>query len=91
MAKGWLEYHRRWLVVFDNAKGPDAIASLLPDGTGGNVLITSRAHADWRTLHAQPWALDVWQRAESRKFLRERTDEQDINVVDAVAEALDAS
>ncbi|MCA1679885.1 MAG: tetratricopeptide repeat protein, partial [Actinobacteria bacterium] len=76
------------LVVFDNAPGPAAIAGLLPEGSGGHVLITSRAHADWRALRAQPLALDVWRRTESREFLRERTGEQDVGVVDAVAEAL---
>jgi tetratricopeptide (TPR) repeat protein len=84
----WLERNGRWLVVFDNAPGPNAIAGLLPEGAGGHVLITSRAHADWRALHAQPVALDVWQRAESRRFLAQRTGEQDNNAIDAIAEAL---
>jgi Tfp pilus assembly protein PilF len=88
VAKGWLEHNGRWLLVFDNAPDPDAIAELLPEGDGGHVLITSRAHADWRALRARPLALDVWQRAESREFLRERTGEQDVSVLDAVAEAL---
>jgi DNA-binding SARP family transcriptional activator len=87
-ARGWLEHNGRWLLVFDNATGPDAIAGLLPEGTGGHVVITSRAHADWGALHVQPLALDVWRRAESSEFLRGRTGEQDIAVVDAAAEAL---
>jgi hypothetical protein len=88
-AREWLEINGRWLLVFDNAPGPDAIASLLPEGTaGGHVLITSRTHADWRALHAHPLALDVWQRSESVAFLRERTGEHDVDTVDAVAEAL---
>jgi tetratricopeptide (TPR) repeat protein len=87
-ARQWLEQHGRWLVVFDNAIGPDSIAGLLPEGSSGHVLITSRAHADWRALHAQPQALNVWQRIESVEFLRERTEEQDMSVVDAVADAL---
>jgi hypothetical protein len=87
-ARRWLEHNERWLVVFDDAKGPDAIADLLPEAMGGHVLITSRAHADWRALHAQPLALDVWERAESTKFLHERTGEQNASVLDTVAEAL---
>jgi hypothetical protein len=79
--------------VLDNATGPDAIAGLLPEGTGGRVLITTRVHADWRRLRAQPLALDVWEREvwereESTEFLRERTGEQDDSLLDAVAEAI---
>ncbi|MCA1694638.1 MAG: TIR domain-containing protein, partial [Actinobacteria bacterium] len=74
-AYGWLERNARWLVVFDNAPDPDAIANLVPEGSAGHVLITSRMHADWRALKATPLALDVWDRAESRRFLTARTDE----------------
>ena len=87
-AHGWLERHGRWLLVFDNATGPDAIVGLVPEGAGGHVVITSRAHADWRTLHADTLQLDVWERAESRAFLRERTGERDEVALDAVAQAL---
>jgi tetratricopeptide (TPR) repeat protein len=84
----WLQVNGRWLLVFDNTNSPGALAGVLPEGRGGHVVITSRVHADWRALHAQPLALDVWQRAESREFLRQRTGDQDINVADAVADAL---
>jgi Tfp pilus assembly protein PilF len=88
-AREWLEQHGRWLLVFDNAPGSDAIAGLLPEGDGGgHVLVTSRAHADWRALHALPLALDVWPRAESVEFMRERADEKDDGAADAVAQAL---
>ncbi len=87
-ARDWLERHRRWLLVFDNAPSPAAIGELVPEGEGGHVLITSRAHADWRSLGARPIALDVWERQESRAFLRLRTNEQDDGVLDAVADAL---
>jgi Tfp pilus assembly protein PilF len=87
-ARGWLEINGRWLLVFDNVPVPDAIADLLPEGSGGHVLITSRAHADWRALHAEPLALDVWQRTEAVAFLRERTGEQDSDAEEMVAQAL---
>lgn len=87
-ARDWLERHDRWLVVFDNALGPDAIAELLVDAPAGHVVITSRAHADWRAVRAQPLNLNVWQRSESRAFLRERTGETDDGVLGAVAAAL---
>ena len=87
-ARSWLERNRRWLLVFDNATAPVFIAEHVPEGEGGHVLITSRAHADWRALNAQPLALDVWKREESRKFLGARTGENDADALDKVAEAL---
>ena len=87
-ARDWLERHHRWLLVFDNAPGPGAIAELAPEGEGGHVLITSRAHADWGPLGARPIALDVWERWESVAFLRMRTREREPGVLDALADAL---
>ncbi len=88
VASGWLERNGRWLLVFDNVTSPGAIAELVPEGEGGHVLITSRAHADWRSLNARPLPLDVWEREESRAFLRARTGEQETGVLDEVADAL---
>jgi Tfp pilus assembly protein PilF len=86
---GWLEHNGRWLVVFDNAPGPDAIAGLLVDGgRGGHVLITSRTHADWCAVGARPVALDVWPRPEAIAFLRGRSSAENPDVLDAVADAL---
>jgi hypothetical protein len=31
----------------------------VPEDAGGHVVITSRAHADWRALHAETLQLDV--------------------------------
>jgi len=45
--RGWLESNARWLVIFDNAPNPDAVAGELVDAVAGHVLITSRAFADW--------------------------------------------
>jgi hypothetical protein len=87
-ARRWLERNGRWLLVFDNAPGPDAIAELVPESEGGHVVITSRAHADWRALGARPLGLDVWEREEALEFLAERTGERDRVAADAVAQAL---
>jgi Tfp pilus assembly protein PilF len=87
-AAGWLARNGRWLLVFDNVTSPVAIAELVPEGEGGHVLITSRAHADWRSLSARPIALDVWEREESREFLRARSGEHDAGVLGDVADAL---
>jgi tetratricopeptide (TPR) repeat protein len=87
-AREWLERNRRWLLVFDNVVGPEDIAELVPEGDGGHVVITSRAHADWRSLGAQPLGLDVWEREEAVEFLFVRSGERDRVVADAVAQAL---
>ena len=86
--RGWLERNGRWLLIFDNAPTPAAIAADLPDGRAGHVLITSRAPSDWGTLGAGKLALDVWEREESREFLRQRTGERDVGVLDELAGAL---
>src|SRR3954453_22009861 len=64
---GELARRERWLLVFDNAEDPRALAQLLPEGPG-QVLITSRNPA-WRGIAA---AVGVRQftRAESITLLR---------------------
>jgi hypothetical protein len=57
----------RWLVVYDNAEVPDALAPFLPGGAG-HVVITSRC-PDWREL-AVSLAVDVFDRSESISLLR---------------------
>ena len=59
-----------WLLVFDNASGPDDIAPLLPDRTG-SILITSR-NPNWGGL-AQSFCLRVLERSDSIAFLQKRT------------------
>jgi hypothetical protein len=59
----------RWLIILDNAEGPDQIEQWLPEGPG-HVLITSR-NPNWRHL-AHPMALDVFSRADSLAYLRAR-------------------
>jgi tetratricopeptide (TPR) repeat protein len=59
-----------WLIIFDNAPDPDAIAALLPERSGA-VIITSR-NPDWGSL-AQSFCLRVLERADSIQFLQKRT------------------
>jgi tetratricopeptide (TPR) repeat protein len=42
----YLEHDSRWLLVFDNAPEPGAIAPFVPRAAAGHVVITSR-HQDW--------------------------------------------
>src|SRR4029077_13655706 len=80
-----LRVRDRWLLVFDNATGPQEVASALPSGDG-HVLITSRAQ-DWAEI-AMPVEVDVLARAESVAILQNRV--PDLASADAgrVAQAL---
>ena len=64
-----LRVRDRWLLVFDNATGPEDVADGLPAGAG-HVLITSRAR-DWAEI-AVPVEVDVLARAESVAILCNR-------------------
>ncbi|MER5517252.1 FxSxx-COOH system tetratricopeptide repeat protein [Streptomyces sp. NPDC002763] len=58
-----------WLLVFDNAEDPAALARYLPSG-GGHVLITSR-NPNWYA-RAVPIDVDAFSRAESTALLCNR-------------------
>ncbi|MGW7210490.1 FxSxx-COOH system tetratricopeptide repeat protein [Streptomyces sp. NPDC054837] len=62
-----LRTRSRWLLVFDNAEDPDALAPFLPGGPG-HVLITSR-NPHWNS-YAVPLDVDTLSRAESVALLR---------------------
>jgi hypothetical protein len=66
---GVLRSWERWLLIFDNAEDPSAVAGCLPGGSG-HVLVTSR-NPDWHEL-ATPVVVDVFDRAESVSLLRAR-------------------
>ncbi|NUP62615.1 MAG: tetratricopeptide repeat protein [Nonomuraea sp.] len=65
-----LRSRARWLIVFDNAEDPAALADFVPAGPG-HVLITSR-NPDWHGV-ASPLDVDVLARRESIDLLRRRT------------------
>ncbi len=65
---GALRERDRWLLIYDNAEDPAALAPHLATGGGGQVLITSRNPA-WQDL-ATPLGVDVFDRSESLALLR---------------------
>ena len=75
----------RWLLVFDNAEGPEDVADWLPGGSG-HVLITSRS-GGWAEV-AMPVDVDVLPRAESAAILRNRVPQLAAEDADQLAEAL---
>ena len=83
---GELRARDRWLVIYDNAEDPAALAPYLTGGTGGQVLITSR-HPGWGEL-ATPVSVDVFARAESIALLRRRVPHLTDPDADRLADAL---
>ncbi len=65
---GALRDRDRWLLIYDNAEDPAALAPHLATGDGGQVLITSR-NPTWHDL-ATPLGVDVFDRSESLTLLR---------------------
>jgi tetratricopeptide (TPR) repeat protein len=81
-----LRQRERWLLVYDNAERPEALAGLLPPGGDGRVLVTSRYGA-WGKLGATV-RLDVLAREEAVAFLARRTGSTDEAVLGALAAEL---
>jgi MinD-like ATPase involved in chromosome partitioning or flagellar assembly len=75
----------RWLLIFDNADEPSAIAKFFPGGPG-HVLITSRNQA-W-SGHAQASPVDVFTRNESIEHLSRRAPGLTRADADRVADAV---
>jgi tetratricopeptide (TPR) repeat protein len=73
--RGWLELHRRWLLVLDNVEEPQAVADLLPRSATGHVLLTSRADTGWEPL-ADPLPVEVLGPTDAAAFLLARTKQE---------------
>jgi tetratricopeptide (TPR) repeat protein len=92
----WLEDHDRWLLVLDNAQGPETLTGLeallarlvglLPQVVHGQVLVTSR-DASWEQ-HATLAELEVFTPEEAVAFLLARSGSSDEQAAAAVAELL---
>ena len=73
--KAELARRERWLLVFDNANHADEVRDYLPQGGQGAVLITSRDQ-NWSEV-ADTLGITTWPRADSVKFLLDRTRQTD--------------
>ncbi|MDQ3763938.1 MAG: FxSxx-COOH system tetratricopeptide repeat protein [Actinomycetota bacterium] len=82
---GVLRERDRWLLIFDNAEEPAALAQYLPGG-GGHVMITSR-NPSWHEL-ATPVEVGVFDRGESITLLRRRAPRLTDREAGRLAEAL---
>ena len=84
----WWAAHDRWLLVYDNAEGTEAVRGVLPEAGRGHTLITSRAAA-WGSV-AEPVPVRVMGRAEAASLLLRRAGQAEAERVAAerLAEAL---
>jgi Tetratricopeptide repeat/Domain of unknown function (DUF4062)/NB-ARC domain len=82
---GALRKQDRWLLIFDNAENPAALAPYLPGG-GGRVVITSR-NPGWHEL-ATPVDVDLLDRVESIALLRRSAPQLTDGEAGQIAEAL---
>lgn len=74
-----------WLVVFDNADRPEAVASFLPGGDG-HVIITARSRGGGGL--AANVSIEGFSRVDAVEFLERRTDQHGSRDAPALAEAL---
>ena len=75
-----------WLVIFDNAPDPAAVAEFLPGAGGGHVLVTSRDSA-WQGI-ADPVPVDLLPLESAVELLLRRTGDSDRQAAARLAEAL---
>lgn len=96
-ARHWLEGSSGWLLVLDNAPGPEdplgvapfqLVADLLPRGGQGQVLVTSRNSAWENFTEVEAVPLDVMEMEDAVDLLRLRTGSTDLASTTALAEAL---
>jgi hypothetical protein len=75
-----------WLLVFDNAPEPAAVAEYLPGAGGGHVLVTSRDSA-WQGI-ADPVPVDLLPQQEAVGLLLRRSGDLDQQAAARLGEAL---
>ena len=76
-----------WLLIFDNAPDPTAVAEFLPVAGGGHVLVTSRDPA-WQGI-AEPVSVDLLTSDEAVQLLVGRSGDGDRQAAARLADAVD--
>jgi tetratricopeptide (TPR) repeat protein len=76
-----------WLLIFDNAPDPTAVADFLPVAGGGHVLVTSRDPA-WQGI-AEPVSVDLLTSDEAVQLLVYRSGDGDRQAAARLADAVD--
>jgi tetratricopeptide (TPR) repeat protein len=86
-AQAWLQRNPGWLLIFDNAAGPDAVRDWVPVAGHGQTLITSRWGAGWGAV-ARSLELSVLERSASVELLCARAPGSDPGAAEELAELL---
>ena len=86
VVKRWLEHNSGWLLIFDNARDQKDVRGYIPKGGDGHLIITSR-NPDWSGV-AKLLPVRPFDRAESIDFLCKRTEQDDEEAADALADEL---
>ncbi|MDP2896514.1 MAG: FxSxx-COOH system tetratricopeptide repeat protein [bacterium] len=85
--RSWLDAGQaRWLLILDNARGPEELPEYLPQSRLGHLIITSR-NPNWLSV-AAPLSVQVWSPDEATRFLLKRTRQTDENAAAKLAEEL---
>jgi hypothetical protein len=84
--RGALAERSGWLLIFDNAPHPSAVAEFLPGEGGGHVVITSRDSA-WHGI-AEPISVDLLALDDAVELLLRRTGDPDEEAAAVLAEVL---
>lgn len=84
--KRWLGKNRGWLLIFDNVTAPEDIEAYLPREEAGHVVITSR-NPNWGGS-AGVLQIQVFKRDESVDFIIKRTEQDNREDADELADAL---
>lgn len=83
--RDWLSHHSGWLLIFDNAQDQASCEGLLPYGTAGHVIITSR-NTSWKRF-AESILVNTLPREEAIAFLLKRTGQDQSHAANALSEA----
>jgi TIR domain/NB-ARC domain len=84
--RDWLTHNPGWLLIFDNATGPEECADYFPRSNTGHILITSRNQV-WRR-NAEPLSVQQFSREESIAFLQKRSGRDEQDAAEALSEAV---
>jgi tetratricopeptide (TPR) repeat protein len=83
--RDWLSHNGGWLLILDNAQDPGSCEGLLPYGTAGHVIITSR-NSSWKRL-AESIMVKTLPREDAVAFLLKRTGQDQARAASALSEA----
>jgi tetratricopeptide (TPR) repeat protein len=85
-----LERSEDWLLVLDNAERAEHLEPVMPQGGGGDVLITSR-HGGWRGVASAVLPIEELTLDEATRFLVDRTGQEDESGAARLAERLECN